>query len=182
MRSFFVLLFVVSAAGCATAGAQEMPRYGDSSATGGGTGGGPSGGLLVRPDTKLTRHAVVVAVLDFHTAAESQDKGFEELRARATALGADEVIGAEFEHGEKGEPSHLSGMAIKYQPDDTRAYKVIGNIDIATPEDADDKGFDKMRSRGRELGADKIVDVVFKHGEEGGMSHLTGVAVKHVDK
>ncbi len=56
----------------------------------------------------------VVGVLDMHTSANSEDKGFDLLRMRALALGADAVIGAEFEHGEGNEPSHLSGMAVRY--------------------------------------------------------------------
>lgn len=55
----------------------------------------------------------VVGVLDFHSNADSEDKGFVELRRRAAALGADSVIGAEFEHGEGREHSHLSGMAAR---------------------------------------------------------------------
>ena len=58
----------------------------------------------------------VVGVLDFHTDADSQDKGFALLKARAAALGADAVIGAEFEHGEGGGVSHLSGIAVKLHP------------------------------------------------------------------
>jgi uncharacterized protein YbjQ (UPF0145 family) len=56
----------------------------------------------------------VVGVLDFHTDANTADKGFEQLKARAAALGADAVIGAEFEHGDPGEKSHLSGMAVRF--------------------------------------------------------------------
>ncbi|HET9992176.1 MAG TPA: hypothetical protein VFQ65_26780, partial [Kofleriaceae bacterium] len=58
--------------------------------------------------------AAVVGVLDFHSAATSEDKGFDELRAHAAAMGADAVIGAEFEHGDGNEPSHLSGMAVRF--------------------------------------------------------------------
>lgn len=56
----------------------------------------------------------VLAVFDFHSDATSEDKGFDELRARAAALGADAVISAEFEHGEGGGPSHLSGLAVRF--------------------------------------------------------------------
>lgn len=55
----------------------------------------------------------VLGVLDFHSRADSQDKGFEQLRARAAQLGADAVISAEFEHGHDGELSHLSGIAAR---------------------------------------------------------------------
>src|SRR5262245_44292989 len=43
----------------------------------------------------LDRECVLLAVFDLHTAADSEDKGFEELRRHAAELGADAVIGAE---------------------------------------------------------------------------------------
>jgi uncharacterized protein YbjQ (UPF0145 family) len=125
------------------------------------------------------QRAEVVGVLDFHSAAESEDKGFEELRAHAAALGADAVIDAEFEHGEGGEPSHLSGMAVRFITYDLPPYDVLGDIDIETPEDAEDKGFDAMRRKAAEMGADRIVEVRFEHGGEGGSSHLHGKAVRY---
>lgn len=71
--------------------------------------------VLITADKHIARPTEVVGVLDFHSRAESEDKGFDELRARAAALGADAVIGAEFEHGEGREPSHLSGMAVRFR-------------------------------------------------------------------
>ena len=56
----------------------------------------------------------LIAVFDLHSRADSEDKGFDELRARAAQIGADAVIGAEFEHGDGDEPSHLSGMAVRF--------------------------------------------------------------------
>ena len=65
-------------------------------------------------DKRIPRPTEVLAVFDFHSAADSEDKGFDELRARAAQIGADAVIGAEFEHGDGSEPSHLSGMAVRF--------------------------------------------------------------------
>lgn len=65
-------------------------------------------------DKRIPRPTEVLAVFDFHSEANSEDKGFDELRARAAQIGADAVIGAEFEHGEGSEPSHLSGMAVRF--------------------------------------------------------------------
>lgn len=70
--------------------------------------------VLVLVDKRVDRATEVVGVLDFHSNASSEDKGFDELRARAAAMGADAVLGAEFEHGEGSEPSHLSGMAVRF--------------------------------------------------------------------
>jgi uncharacterized protein YbjQ (UPF0145 family) len=135
--------------------------------------------ILVTPDKSLGRHLDVVGVLDFHTKADSQEKGFDELRIKAAELGADAVTDAEFEHGENGEPSHLSGMAVKYAPEDTRPYDVLGELDIVTPEDADDKGFEQLRSKAWAMGADEVRGITFDHGKEGGMSHVRGTAVRH---
>ncbi len=71
--------------------------------------------VLVTADKNIGRPTEVLGVLDFHTRAESEDKGFDQLRARAAAMGADAVIGAEFEHGEGNEPSHLSGMVVRFR-------------------------------------------------------------------
>jgi hypothetical protein len=65
-------------------------------------------------DKRIPRPTEVLAVFDFHSQANSEDKGFDELRARAAQIGADAVVGAEFEHGEGSEPSHLSGMAVRF--------------------------------------------------------------------
>jgi uncharacterized protein YbjQ (UPF0145 family) len=136
-------------------------------------------GILVTPESGLDRDIVLVEVLDFHTDADSEDKGFDALRLYAAEIGADAVIGAEFEHGEPGERSHLSGMAVKYVAPDNSPYDVLGEIDIATPEDAEDKGLSELDAAAARMGADEVRSIHFFHSEEDGMSHLTGVAVKH---
>ena len=70
--------------------------------------------VQVLVDRHVDRPTEVLGVFDFHTAETSEDKGFDELRRRAAAMGADAVIGAEFEHGDDGGPSHLSGMAVRF--------------------------------------------------------------------
>jgi uncharacterized protein YbjQ (UPF0145 family) len=142
--------------------------------------GADTSGMLVIPGSDLGKPCVIVGVLDFHTDATSEDKGFDEMRKHAAALGADAVIGAEFEHGMDGDPSHLSGLAVRYSVRDERPYIVLGTLDVVTPEDSSDKGYDEMRNRGAKLRADKIIEVTFEHGEEGGQSHLRGVAIRYV--
>ena len=134
--------------------------------------------VQVLTEAEAPKPCEVVGVLDFHTDEDSEDKGFDELRARAAELGADAVIAADFEHGAEGEKSHLSGVAVKYKPVDGRPFKVLARIDIPTPEDADDKGFETMRSKAASLGADEVIAVKFHHGAEGEMSHLTGLAIR----
>jgi hypothetical protein len=70
--------------------------------------------VIVLVDKRVDRPTELLAVFDFHSAATSEDKGFDELRMHAAAIGADAVIGAEFEHGDDGGPSHLSGMAVRF--------------------------------------------------------------------
>lgn len=135
--------------------------------------------VLVTPDKSLGRPVWVLAVLDFHTQAKSRDKGFDDLRRKAAELGADAVTDAEFEHGEGSEPSHLSGMAVKYAQDDKRPYEVLGELDIATREDDDDKGFEQLLAKARALDADEVRFISFEHGAEGGMSHVKGTAIKY---
>src|SRR5690349_18613962 len=65
-------------------------------------------------DKRIPRPTELLGVLDFHTDATSEDKGFDELRIRAAELGGEAVIGAEFEHGEGDGPSHLSGMVVRF--------------------------------------------------------------------
>ncbi len=132
----------------------------------------PKGGA---PD----RLSEIVAILDFHSEADSEQKGFDELRAHAAAAGADAVINAEFEHGDAGEQSHLSGMAIRWITRDARAYDVIDTIVVETESASSDKGLARFRERARELGADKVIDVKFEHGEEGRPSRLVGTAVRY---
>ena len=70
--------------------------------------------VQILADKHPKRSAEVLAVFDFHTDADSEDKGFDQLRLAAARVGADAVIGAEFEHGEDGGKSHLSGMAVRF--------------------------------------------------------------------
>lgn len=118
----------------------------------------------------------VLEIVDIHTDARSQAKGFDELRARAAALDADAVIGAEFEHGEAGR-SHLAGMIVRYG-DPLPPYVEIGVIEIASDPNSADKGLAALLARGREMGADRVVDVTFEHGEDGAPGRVRGRAVK----
>ena len=133
--------------------------------------------MLVTTSRDLNQQAHVLQVFDLHTAADTEDKGFDELRRRAHALGADAVIGAEFAHGDGSEPSHLSGMAIRYiEP--LKPYYAIGMVEIDTPEDSPNKGLDALLKKAHAMGADQVVGVGFQHGEGKEPSRLIGTAVK----
>ena len=120
----------------------------------------------------------VLEVMDLHTRATNEEKGFDELRARAVATGGDAVIGAEFEHGEEGGPSHLSGMIVRYAPP-VPPYVDLGEVEIESDPNAKDKGLTALVARSRAMGGDRVVDVTFEHGEDGRPGRLRGRAVRY---
>jgi hypothetical protein len=74
-----------------------------------------SAGILITTARKLDRPTEVVGVIDAHEPSGRQDAAFALIRERASAMGADAVVGVEFHHGEeKDEPTHLSGLAVRY--------------------------------------------------------------------
>jgi uncharacterized protein YbjQ (UPF0145 family) len=65
----------------------------------------------------LDRPAEVVGILDVHERMGHHEEALEELQLEAERLGADAVVGVDFHHGEhEGEPTHLSGLAVRYLP------------------------------------------------------------------
>ena len=74
-----------------------------------------SADIIVTTSRKLDRPTEVVGVIDAHEPSGRQDAAFALIRRRAMAMGADAVVGVEFHHGEEnGEPTHLSGLAVRY--------------------------------------------------------------------
>lgn len=174
---FAGLLAVLGAGGCALLPSPSTlgsPAAASGSAT-------PSAEILVTTET-LDRSTTLVGLLDFHAPADTEDKGFAALRDKAAELGADAVMNAEFEHGEDGGPSHLSGMAVKYTPPDERPFDVLGEIVIETPASAEDKGLARMLAKAARMGADEVREIRYEHGEDGEPSRLTGTAVLHRDR
>lgn len=73
--------------------------------------------VLILQGTHLDRPAKVVGVVDAHEEMGKHDGALHTLQAKAAQLGADAVVGVEFHHGEaQGEPTHLSGLAVKFLP------------------------------------------------------------------
>jgi uncharacterized protein YbjQ (UPF0145 family) len=120
----------------------------------------------------------ILEVIDLHTSAKSEDKGFDELRAKAAAEGGDAVIGAEFEHGDGAEPSHLSGMIVRYG-NPIPPHVVLGEIDIPSDENSSDKGMAAMSARRIEMGGDQVIGVTFEHGDDGQQGHLRGKVIRY---
>ncbi len=73
------------------------------------------GGVFITTTRRLERATEVVGVIDAHEPSGRQDAAFAVIRERAAAMGADAVVAVEFHHGEEpGEPTHLSGLAVRY--------------------------------------------------------------------
>lgn len=138
--------------------------------------------VIVTADRNCSAKGVtcdILEVVDLHTRAASEEKGFDELRARADALGADAVIGAEFEHGGGDEPSHLSGMIVRYGPP-VPPYVDIGEVAVASDPKAQDKGLAELVARGRAMGGDRVIGVTFEHGEDGKPGEVRGRVIRYV--
>ena len=71
--------------------------------------------VLILQTTQLNRPAEVIGVVDAHAEMGGENAALGVLRARAAAMGANAVVGVAFHHGEgHGEPTHLSGMAVRF--------------------------------------------------------------------
>ena len=90
----------------------------------------------------------------------------------------DAVIGAEFEHGDNGEPLHLSGMIIRYSTP-IPPHVDLGEIDIPSDENDQDKGLAELTARGHAMGGDQVIGVTFEHGDNGEKGHLKGHVVRY---
>ena len=140
-----------------------------------------SGILVTTQQTCPSGHDCdILDVVDIHTTATSQDKGFDELRARAAQLGGDAVIGAEFEHGDGDEPSHLSGMIVRYGKP-VPPHVDIGMIDIPSDEKDENKGLAELSRRAHAMGGNQVIDVTFEHGDDGQQGHLRGKVIRFTE-
>ncbi len=139
-----------------------------------------SSGILVTTEENCPtgHHCDILDVVDIHTQATSQDKGFDELRARALEMGGDAVVGAEFEHGDGNEPSHLSGMIVRYGAA-VPPHVDIGTVDIPSDENDENKGLAELSRRARAMGGDRVIDVTFEHGDDGQQGHLRGKVIRY---
>jgi uncharacterized protein YbjQ (UPF0145 family) len=72
-------------------------------------------GMAVRCNALLRgRPYDVLGKIDIPGGTGDEDEALHQLRAKASAMRADLIIGVSFEHGEgEGQPSHISGTAIR---------------------------------------------------------------------
>lgn len=80
-----------------------------------GNAGGDPARVFVLEGKRLNRPAEVVGVVDAHEEMGKHEAALWALKTKAARLGADAVVGVEFHHGEgEGEPTHLSGLAVRF--------------------------------------------------------------------
>jgi uncharacterized protein YbjQ (UPF0145 family) len=71
--------------------------------------------VLILQTAHLDRTSEVVGVVDVHEEMGHHAAALADMRRQAAALGADAVVGVEFHHGHgEGEPTHLSGLAVRF--------------------------------------------------------------------
>jgi uncharacterized protein YbjQ (UPF0145 family) len=111
----------------------------------------------------------LVGLVDVHEPVESVDRALEVLRRKAAKMGAEEVVGVEFHHGEPGEePTHLSGMAVRCKDLlQGRQYDVIGRIEVQGKMGKEDEADKELLQRASAMHADLVIDIGFEHGEGG---------------
>jgi hypothetical protein len=70
--------------------------------------------VLVLESTHLPRISEVLAAIDVHEPVGDEAVALRLLRERAAAIGADAVVGVQFNHGHGSGPIHLSGLAVRF--------------------------------------------------------------------
>jgi uncharacterized protein YbjQ (UPF0145 family) len=130
--------------------------------------------------------AEALGPIDVHRNMESTQQALEALKLRAAALGADAIIGVDFEHGEGGNaPTHLSGMAVRCRDLlGGRSYDVLGKVEVRGSMGKEEDAFSELKAKARAMRADLVLGVKFEHGEggEGEPTVLTGTAIRIRDR
>jgi uncharacterized protein YbjQ (UPF0145 family) len=128
---------------------------------------------------ELECSAEVLGLVDVHEKMKSTAEGLDLLRRRAAVLGAEAVVGVEFEHGEGGEEkTHLSGTAVRcHDLLRGRKYDVIGKVEATGEMEHEDEAFASLKRAATARGANLILEVHFEHGE-GERTKITGTAVR----
>jgi hypothetical protein len=94
---------------------QQAPAFTNAPAPAPVSGAADPGRIIVLQTAHLERPAEVLGVIDAHEEMGKHEAALWALKTKAAAMGADAVVGVEFHHGEgEGEPTHLSGLAVKF--------------------------------------------------------------------
>jgi uncharacterized protein YbjQ (UPF0145 family) len=146
----------------------------------------PSAALLAKaqrvrvlPNAEAGCVTEVIGLVDVHERAATSAQALEELRVKAATLGADAVVGVEFEHADGKAATHLSGMAVRCR--DLlrgRPYDVIGVVEVPGDMGEEEQALRSLRERGRTVHADLLIDVSFVHGEGTAPTLLRATAIR----
>jgi uncharacterized protein YbjQ (UPF0145 family) len=126
--------------------------------------------------------AEVLGLVDVHEPVKSTAEALDALRRRAALVGAEAVVGVEFEHGEGGaEKTHLSGTAVRCN--DLlrgRKYDVISRLEVTGTMEHENEALAELERRARVQGANLLLDVHFDHGD-GDRTKVSATAVHAYD-
>jgi hypothetical protein len=135
--------------------------------------------IRVLPNTDVGCVTEALGLVDVHEGASTSEQALEELRIEAAKLGADAVVGVEFEHADGKAATHLSGMAVRCR--DLlrgRPYDVIGVVEVPGDMGNEEQAFRALKERARVVHADLLLGVTFVHGEGTGPTHLRATAIR----
>lgn len=135
--------------------------------------------VRVLPDKHLGCASEALGLVDVHAKTSSSEQALDELRVEGARLGADAVVGVEFEHADGRAATHLSGMAVRCR--DLlrgRPYDVIGIVDVPGDMGDEEQAFRRLKERARALRADLLLNVTFVHGEGTGPTLLRATAIR----
>ena len=130
---------------------------------------------------KLECVSEVLGLVDVHERVQDESEAVELLKRRAALLGAEAVTNVEFEHGEGGPRTHLSGTAVRCN--DLlrgRRFDVLEKIEITAAMDREDDALAELKSRAIARGANLLLEVRFEHGEAN-TTRVSGTAVRAYD-
>jgi uncharacterized protein YbjQ (UPF0145 family) len=135
--------------------------------------------IRVLPNTDVGCVTEALGLVDVHEGASTSEQALEELRIEAAKLGADAVVGVEFEHADGKAATHLSGMAVRCR--DLlrgRPYDVIGVVEVPGDMGNEEQAFRALKERARVVHADLLLGVTFVHGEGTGPTRLRATAIR----
>ncbi len=123
--------------------------------------------------------AEVLGLVDVHEPMKTTADALDLLKRRAAVLGAEAVVGVEFEHGEGGaEKTHLSGTAVRCKDLlHGRIYDVVAQLEVVGEMEEENEALQKLRSQATAKGANLILNVRFEHGDAD-RTKVTGTAVR----
>lgn len=187
-HSCIVLFFVLAATlgGCAAPPPPRAPGFGGDAPAAEDDHDEDAAPLPATPSPVLvlqgapTQPSEAIGLIDVHSKSADQPFALERLKQRAERLGADAVIDVEFHHGEPGgEPSHLSGTAVRFRDLlQGRPYDTIGELRATADMGDEASALRHLREQARAAGASLVIGVEFVHGEGNDRTEVHGTAVR----